>query len=238
MLEASTRTPQAQAPATSVSQSLAWLNEATVADLQQHLADGSVTSRAVVEWYLARINNIDKSGPALNSFIELNPEALADADRLDAERKAGRTRGPLHGVPIALKDNIATHDRMHTTAGSLALAEAVPERDAFIVRKLRESGAIILGKTNLSEWANFRSTHSSSGWSARGGQTRNPYALDRSPSGSSSGTGAAVAASLAAVGVGTETDGSLAPSITNRWKYAAGTPSSIRFGSQANPKRA
>ncbi len=209
MLETSTRTSQAQAAATSVTPSPAWLNEATIADLQQHLADGSVTSRAVVEWYLARINTVDKSGPALNSFLELNPDALADADRMDAERKAGRSRGPLHGVPIALKDNIATHDRMHTTAGSLALADAIPERDAFIVRQLRESGAIILGKTNLSEWANFRSTHSSSGWSGRGGQTRNPYALDRNPSGSSSGSAAAVAANLVTVAIGTETDGSI-----------------------------
>jgi amidase len=170
----------------------------------------------VVQWYLARINAVDRSGPSLNSFIELNPDALADAERLDAERKAGHVRGPLHGVPIALKDNIATHDAMHTTAGSLALVGSIPERDAFIVRKLREAGAVILGKTNLSEWANFRSTHSSSGWSGRAGQTRNPYALDRNPSGSSSGSAAAVAASLITVAIGTETDGSIvSPSSVN-----------------------
>lgn len=208
-LATSARSPLAQAPGAPDSASLSWLNEVSISDLQQHLADGTATSRAVVQWYLARINSIDTSGPSLHSFIELNPDALADADRLDAERKTGKVRGPLHGVPIALKDNIATHDGMHTTAGSLALADAVPERDAFLVRKLRDAGVIILGKTNLSEWANFRSTHSSSGWSGRGGQTRNPYALDRNPSGSSSGSAAAVAANLITVAIGTETDGSI-----------------------------
>ena len=212
---AATLVPSGQAPV-AIDTSLAWLNEVTIADLQRHLSDGSVNSHAVVQWYLARIASVDRSGPSLNSFIELNPDALADADRLDAERKAGHARGPLHGVPIALKDNIATHDAMHTTAGSLALAGSIPERDAFIVRKLRDAGAIILGKTNLSEWANFRSTHSSSGWSGRGGQTRNPYALDRNPSGSSSGSAAAVAANLITVAIGTETDGSIvSPSSVN-----------------------
>ena len=146
----------------------------------------------------------------------MNPDALAIADRLDAERKSGRTRGPLHGIPVLIKDNIATADRMMTTAGSLALAGATAPRDAFIVERLRDAGAVILGKTNLSEWANFRSTHSTSGWSGRGGQTRNPYALDRNPSGSSSGSGAAVAANLAAAAIGTETDGSIvSPSTVN-----------------------
>jgi amidase len=192
------------------------LEEATIADLQQRLQSGAETSRSIVEKYLARIDAIDRSGPALHSVLEINPDALATADRLDAERKAGRVRGPLHGIPILLKDNIATADRMMTTAGSLALVGATPPKDAFIVTRLRDAGAVILGKTNLSEWANFRSTHSSSGWSGRGGQTKNPYALDRNPSGSSSGSGAAIAANLAAVAVGTETDGSIvSPSNNN-----------------------
>ena len=192
------------------------LDEATVASLQQRMQAGQDTSRSLVDKYLARIEAIDRSGPALHSVIEVNPEARTIADQLDAERKSGRTRGPMHGIPVLIKDNIATADRMMTTAGSLALAGAKPPADAFIVKRLRESGAVILGKTNLSEWANFRSTHSTSGWSARGGQTRNPYALDRNPSGSSSGSGAAIAANLAAVGVGTETDGSIvSPSNNN-----------------------
>jgi amidase len=190
--------------------------ESTIADLQQQMAGGSLTSRELVEGYLSRIEALDRRGPELRSIIELNPDALAIATEMDAERKAGRVRGPLHGIPIVVKDNIATGDRMRTSAGSLALASVSAPRDAFIVNRLREAGAVLLGKTNLSEWANFRSTHSSSGWSARGGQTRNPYALDRNPSGSSSGTGVAVAASLAAVGVGTETDGSIvSPSNVN-----------------------
>ncbi|MEA2464643.1 MAG: amidase, partial [Acidobacteriota bacterium] len=147
--------------------------------------------------------------PAINAVIELNPDALSIATQLDAERKSGRVRGPLHGIPVLIKDNIDTADRMHTTAGSLALAESIALRDAFIAARLREAGAVILGKTNLSEWANFRSTHSTSGWSGRGGQTKNPYVLDRNPCGSSSGTGAGIAANLAAVGIGTETDGSV-----------------------------
>jgi amidase len=192
------------------------LEELTIADLQQRMASGVTTSRGLVEQYLARIDTLDRRGPELRSMIELNPEALDIADRLDGERRSGRVRGPLHGIPIVIKDNIATGDRMRTTAGSLALAAAPAPKDAFIVRRLRDAGAIIIGKTNLSEWANFRSTHSTSGWSARGGQTRNPYALDRNPSGSSSGTGVAVAANLAAVGVGTETDGSIvSPSNVN-----------------------
>lgn len=185
------------------------VDELTLPELQRRLAEGSLTSRGLVESYLARIGALDRTGPGLHAFIELNRAALVEADRLDAERRAGRVRGPLHGIPIALKDNIATAGDMHTTAGSLALADASPGRDAFIVRRLRDAGAIILGKTNLSEWANFRSTHSSSGWSATGGQTRNPYALDRSPSGSSSGSGVAVAAGLVTIAVGTETDGSI-----------------------------
>jgi len=186
------------------------LEEATVEGLQEGLAAGRWTSVELVRRYQARIAALDQAGPKLNSVIELNPEATAIAKALDAERQAGKVRGPLHGIPVLIKDNIDTADRMKTTAGSLALAATpAPKEDAFVARKLREAGAVILGKTNLSEWANLRSTRSSSGWSGRGGQTRNPYALDRSPSGSSSGSGAAVAASLCAVAVGTETDGSV-----------------------------
>jgi amidase len=185
------------------------LEEMTVAQLQEAIAAGRYTSRRLVELYTQRINAIDRSGPTLRSVIELNPDALAIADTLDAERTSGRVRGPLHGIPVLIKDNIDTGDRMMTTAGSLALAGPPAPRDAFIVTKLRAAGAVILGKTNLSEWANFRSTKSTSGWSARGGQVNNPYALDRNPCGSSSGTGAAVAANLSAIGVGTETDGSI-----------------------------
>jgi amidase len=172
------------------------------------MAAGSLTSRALTQAYLERIAAIDAAGPRLNSIIELNPQALADADRLDAERRAGKVRGPLHGVPIVIKDNIDAAG-MVNSAGSLALVENRPKQDAFLVGRLRDAGAVILARTNLSEWANFRSTHSTSGWSSRGGQTKNPYALDRNPCGSSSGTGTAIAASLAAVGVGTETDGSV-----------------------------
>jgi len=205
-------TPGAQTPARPPFD----LEEARIADLQARMASGRETARSLAEKYLARIDAVDRSGPALRSVIETNPEALAIADRLDAERKSGRTRGPLHGVPILLKDNIATADRMMTTAGSLALAGVTPPKDAFLVERLRDTGAVILGKTNLSEWANFRSTHSTSGWSGRGGQTKNPYALDRNPSGSSSGSGSAIAANLAAAAVGTETDGSIvSPSSNN-----------------------
>ena len=192
------------------------LEETTIAALQQRMQSGQDTSRSLVDKYLARIEAIDRSGPTLHSVIEINPEARDIADQLDAERKNGSTRGPLHGIPILIKDNIATADRMMTTAGSLALVGATPPKDAFIVSRLREAGAVILGKTNLSEWANFRSTHSTSGWSGRGGQTKNPYALDRNPSGSSSGSGAAIAANLAAAAVGSETDGSIvSPSNNN-----------------------
>ena len=183
--------------------------EANVADLQAAMQSGKLTSQKLVKLYLARIRSIDKTGPRINSIIELNPEALSIAKALDAERKAKGSRGPLHGIPVLLKDNIATADKMQTTAGSLALLGVKPPRDAFLVTRLREAGAVILGKTNLSEWANMRSTRSTSGWSARGGLTKNPYALDRNTSGSSSGAGAAIAASLAAVAVGTETDGSI-----------------------------
>ena len=183
--------------------------EASVAELQEAMTRGRITSKGLVQRYLARIKAIDKAGPRINAVIEVNPEALAIAEALDRERKEKRVRGPLHGIPILLKDNIATADRMQTTAGSLALVGVKPPRDAYLVERLRAAGAVILGKTNLSEWANIRSTRSTSGWSARGGLTRNPYALDRNTSGSSSGSGAAIAASLAAVAVGTETDGSI-----------------------------
>ncbi len=185
------------------------LEELTITQLQEGMASGRWTARRLAELYLERIESLDRNGPAIRQIIEINPEALAIADSMDGERRAGRTRGPLHGIPILVKDNIATADRMETTAGSLALVGSKVPRDAHIVTRLRDAGAVILGKTNLSEWANFRSTHSSSGWSARGGQTRNPYALDRTPSGSSSGSGGAIAANFAAVAVGTETDGSV-----------------------------
>jgi amidase len=190
------------------------LDEITIADLQAGLASGKFTARSITEKYLARIEEIDKHGPAINSVIEVNPEALAIADALDKEHNV--TRGPMHGIPVLIKDNIDTADQMQTTAGSLALLGSKPVRDSFVAQKLRESGAVILGKTNLSEWANIRSSHSSSGWSGRGGQTLNPYALDRNPCGSSSGSGAATAASLCAVAVGSETDGSVVcPSSAN-----------------------
>lgn len=182
--------------------------EAGITELQRRMADGAVTSHALTQAYLDRIASIDKAGPTLNSVIELNPDALKEADALDAERKAGKLRGPLHGIPVLLKDNIDATP-MVNSAGSLALAEHRPKADAFLVAKLRQAGAVILGKTNLSEWANFRSTRSTSGWSGRGGQTRNPYVLDRNPCGSSAGSGTAIAANLATAGIGTETDGSI-----------------------------
>ncbi|MBZ5534968.1 MAG: amidase [Acidobacteriia bacterium] len=185
------------------------LEEATLRGLQEGMQSGKYTARKIVEAYLSRIEALNQKGPRLSQVLEINPEALATADALDAERKAKGARGPLHGIPILLKDNIGTTDRMTTTAGSLALAGSVPPRDAFVAARLRHAGAILLGKTNMSEWANFRSTHSSSGWSGRGGQCRNPYALDRTPSGSSSGSAGAVAANLCAAAVGTETDGSV-----------------------------
>jgi amidase len=190
--------------------------EATIADLEAAMASGKHTARSIADAYLARIGALDKRGPAVNSIIEINPDALAIADRLDDERRTGNIRGPLHGIPVLIKDNIDTADRMQTTAGSLALVGPAPAEDAFLVERLRRAGAVILGKTNLSEWANFRSVRSSSGWSGRGGQTRNPYVLDRNPCGSSSGSGVAVAANLCAVAVGTETDGSIVcPSSAN-----------------------
>jgi amidase len=192
------------------------LEEITIAELQAGMNSLKFTARSLVEKYQARIAEIDKHGPGLNSVIEMNPEAIAIAEGLDRERKAKGPRGPLHGIPILIKDNIATADRMMTTAGSLALVGAKPAKDAFIAQKLRAAGAVILGKTNLSEWANIRSSHSTSGWSGRGGLTRNPYALDRNPCGSSSGTGAGISANLAAIGIGTETDGSIVcPSSAN-----------------------
>ena len=177
-------------------------------DASARLNAGTLTSRALTEAYLDRIARIDRAGVHLNAVIEINSHAAADAEALDAERRAGRVRGPLHGLPVLIKDNIDAVG-MVNSAGSLALAENRPTQDAFIVSRLREAGAVILGKTNLSEWANFRSSRSTSGWSSRGGQTKNAYVLDRNPCGSSSGTGAAIAANLAAVGVGTETDGSV-----------------------------
>jgi len=185
------------------------LDEITIADLQAGMASGKFSARSIIEKYLARIEEIDKQGPTINSVIEVNPEALAIADAMDKERRQNQVRGPMHGIPVLIKDNIDTADKMQTTAGSLALLGSKPTRDSFVAQKLRESGAVILGKTNLSEWANIRSSHSSSGWSGRGGQTLNPYALDRNPCGSSSGSGAATAANLCTVAVGSETDGSV-----------------------------
>ncbi len=192
------------------------LEETTLADLQRRMASGELSARAIAQQYLDRIAAIDKAGPQLSAIIELNPDALTIADAMDAERKAGKVRGPLHGIPVLLKDNIDTADAMQTSAGSLALVGAPALQDSTVAAKLRDAGAVILGKTNLSEWANIRSSRSSSGWSARGGQTKNPYVLDRNPCGSSSGSGAAVSANLAAIAVGTETDGSIiCPSSVN-----------------------
>jgi len=192
------------------------LDEVTIPELQEGMKSGQYTARSLVEKYSARIAEIDKQGPAINAVIELNPDAAAIAKALDEERKAKGPRGPLHGIPVLIKDNIATADGMMTTAGSLALVGSKPPKDSMVALKLRDAGAVILGKTNLSEWANMRSSHSTSGWSGRGGLTRNPYALDRNPCGSSSGTGAGISANLAAVGIGTETDGSIVcPSSAN-----------------------
>lgn len=185
------------------------LSEVSVAELQGGMATGRYTARSLVDLYVRRIARIDSAGPLLRSVIELNPDAVAIANALDAERRARGPRGPLHGIPVLIKDNIDTADRMTTTAGSLALAGTFASRDAFVVEQLRAAGAVLLGKTNLSEWANFRSMSSTSGWSARGGLVRNPYVLDRNACGSSSGTAVAIAASLAAVGIGTETNGSI-----------------------------
>ncbi len=199
----SSSAPQAPAPMATPD-----VVELSAVAARDQMAAGTLTAHALTQAYLNRIAAIDDGGPRLNAVIEINPKALAEADALDAERRAGRLRGPLHGIPLLLKDNIDVVG-MANSAGSLALAGNRPARDAFLVTRLRAAGAVIVGKTNLSEWANFRSSRSTSGWSSRGGQTRNPYVLDRNPCGSSSGTGAAIAASLAAIGVGTETDGSI-----------------------------
>jgi amidase len=197
------------------------LDEITIPELQDGMKSGRFTARLLAEKYLGRIDEIDKPdsakrGPAVNAIIELNPDALSIADTLDQERRAKGPRGPLHGIPVLIKDNIDTADRMMTTAGSLALVGSKPSKDSFVAQRRRAAGAVILGKTNLSEWANIRSSHSTSGWSGRGGLTKNPYALDRNPCGSSSGTGAGISANLAAAGIGTETDGSIVcPSSSN-----------------------
>lgn len=191
-------------------------DEVTIGELQEGMKSGKYSARSIAEKYLTRIEAIDKNGPALRAVIETNPDALAIAEALDKERNAKGVRGPLHGIPVLIKDNLDTADRMMTTAGSLALVGSKPLKDSFVAQKLREAGAVILGKTNPSEWANIRSNHSISGWSGRGGLTKNPYALDRNPCGSSSGTGAGISANLAAVGIGTETDGSIVcPSSAN-----------------------
>jgi amidase len=190
--------------------------ESTIADLQARMQSGEISSRSLTEVYLARIEEVDKDGPRVNSVIELNPDAMSIAEALDKERKETGARGPLHGIPVLIKDNIDTADRMQTSAGSLALIGSKPSGDSAVAMQLRKAGAVILGKTNLSEWANIRSSHSTSGWSGRGGLTKNPYALDRNACGSSSGSGAAVSANLCAVAVGTETDGSIVcPSSAN-----------------------
>ena len=192
------------------------LDEITIDMLQQNMQSKTYTSRQITEMYLKRIAAIDKSGPTLNAVIELNPDALSIAVAMDKERAGGKVRGPLHGIPILIKDNINSGDKMHTTAGALAIADNIAGEDAFIVKKLRKAGAVLLGKTNLSEWANFRSTHSTSAWSSRGGQTKCPYVLDRNPSGSSAGSGSAASANLCAIAIGTETDGSIvSPSSVN-----------------------
>ena len=185
------------------------LSEVTIDELQKKMKDGKLTSKAITQMYLKRIEAIDKKGPAINSIIEINPDAVKIAEEMDRERKAGKLRGPMHGIPVLIKDNIDTADKMMTTAGAAALIGNIASEDAFVVKQLRAAGAVLLGKTNLSEWANFRSSRSTSGWSSRGGQTRMPYILDRNPSGSSAGTGAAVAANLCVIGIGTETDGSI-----------------------------
>ncbi len=192
------------------------MEEMTIFEQQEKINSGELTARSLVEFYLERIENLNRQGPAINAVIELNPDALSIAGDLDKEREAGRRSGPLHGIPILIKDNIDTHDHMQTTSGSLALEGSIAPRNAFIVKLLRAAGAVILGKTNLSEWANFRGKPSVSGWSSRGGLTRNPYALDRSACGSSTGSAVAVATNMCAAAIGTETDGSIiCPSQTN-----------------------
>src|ERR1035437_8125735 len=193
-----------------------WIEELTISQLQKGYAQKKYTIKEVVKIYLDRISEIDKNGPMLKSVIVINPDALQIAEQLDKELAEGKSRGPLHGIPIILKDNIDTHDRMPTTAGATVLKNSFPEKDSFVAKKLREAGAIIIAKSNLSEWANFRSSNSSSGWSGVGGQTRNPYVLDRNPCGSSSGSGVAVSANLCMVAIGTETNGSIVcPSNNN-----------------------
>jgi amidase len=210
------RVDSAPADSTTVDVKPFELDEITISELQDGMKSGKFTARSLAEKYTERIHEIDKQGPSLNAVIELNPDAFAIADALDQERKSKGPRGPMHGMPVLIKDNIDTADRMMTTAGSLALVGSKPAKDSFVAQKLRAAGAVILGKTNLSEWANIRSSHSTSGWSGRGGLTRNPYALDRNPCGSSSGTGAGVSGNLAAAGIGTETDGSIVcPSSSN-----------------------
>ena len=212
---ASLSVPAATAAAGPVSTTFAF-EEATIAQLAERMRAGTLTSRALTAAYLERIAALDRAGPQLRAVIELNPDALAIAEAMDAERKAGRVRGPLHGIPMLVKDNIASADKMSTSAGSLALDGQRTKEDAPVLKRLREAGVVLLGKSNLSEWANFRSSNSLSGWSSRGGQTRNPYALERSPSGSSSGSAVAVAANLCAAAIGTETDGSIvSPSSAN-----------------------
>src|SRR5450432_4341503 len=185
------------------------IEEVSITTLQQKMGSGETTSAILTKSYLERIEKIDRNGPKLNSVIELNPDALHIAEGLDLERKQGKVRGPLHGIPILIKDNISTGDRMMTTAGSLALLGNIAKNDAFVIKQLRKAGVVLLGKTNLSEWANFRSSRSTSGWSSRGGQTKCPYMIDRNPSGSSAGSGSATAANLCAIAIGTETDGSI-----------------------------
>ena len=192
------------------------MKEYSILELQEAFEKGEFNSKSLVKDFLMQINTLDKNGPKLNSIIEINPDVIEIAEKLDKEREENKLRSNMHGIPVLLKDNILTGDKMQTTAGSLALEGYKSDHDAFIVQKLRKSGAIILGKTNLSEWANFRSIHSSSGWSSRGRQTKNPYVLDRTPSGSSAGSAVAVAANLCTVAIGTETDGSiLSPSHMN-----------------------
>ncbi|MGH2643094.1 MAG: amidase family protein, partial [Chitinophagaceae bacterium] len=192
------------------------LEEATITDLQRKMKEGTLSSASITRWYIDRIQQMDKDGPSLNSIIEMNPDALKIAEERDAERKKGKMRSMLHGIPVLIKDNIDSGDKMMTTAGSLALVGNIASKDAFIIGKLREAGAVLLGKTNLSEFANFRSTHSCSGWSSRGGQTKNPYILQRNPSGSSAGSGSAASANLCTLAIGTETDGSIvSPSSVN-----------------------
>ena len=190
--------------------------EQGIQQIQQGYKDGTFTVKEVAQAYLDRIDSIDKHGPQLNAIIQINPDALQIAEELDIELKAGKSRGPLHGIPVVLKDNIDTHDKMATTAGSRALRNSFPLNDSFLAKRLREAGAVIIGKSNLSEWANFRGQLSTSGWSGAGGQTRNPYDISRNPCGSSSGSAVAVAANLTMLAIGTETDGSIVcPSQTN-----------------------